>query len=679
MPQVVVSATRSGESRRLDQPLSLSLLELSVADVGRGTVAADLLRDLPGVHVQQTSAGQGAVVLRGLIGNQVLLLVNGVPLNNGTYRDGPGQYLATIDPESIERIEVIRGPASVLYGSDAQGGVVNVLTKSHSFLGSRSVRFSGKASTANSGYRGRISAGYEGSRLRLGLGGSLGTADDLRAGGDVGLQDPTGFDVAGLDGEVVYRPGDKHRAEAALQHFEMGDVPRYDRYVTFRAPEPGKDYEHKFDPQTRQLGYARYVYAPGNGGLTRLEATASFAVQKERRSRIKLVDGEPASDQTLWKDNVFTPGLSLSGLSSMTIGHLPIELIWGGDYYRDRMDTEGYVVDRVTGDSTELVRETETGSIPSGRFPDGATAERAGLFLSAETWATRWLRLSLGARWSHFANRAEVGLELGGSVENLSSDLSGQLGVVVAPTEEWRFAFRLAEGFRAPNLYDLTNVGPVPAGIVLPNPDVGPETSLSTELSTRYVGQDGALDLTAYYTTIDGFIDRLPGTFNGDTLFDGERIYQGTNVGTARMYGFEAEGVMRLSEFEARATALYTHGQQEDASGVEEPMAKIPPLQGTAGLRWTSKSSRFWVGYVFRWATLQDRLAARDLDDPRIPAGGTPGFAVHGLGAGAVIAPRVNVTFGFENFTDELYRNHASGVDNAGRHVWVGLSAVGVL
>jgi len=208
------------------------------------------------------------------------------------------------------------------------------------------------------------------------------------------------------------------------------------------------------------------------------------------------------ADGTLWRDDVYTPGLSLVGLSMLSVGHAPLALTWGGDYYHDQMDTDGYVVDRETGDSTALVRETATGSIPSGRFPDGARADRAGLFASAELETTKWLRLSLGARLSHFENRADVGLDMGGAVENISSDLSGQLGVVVAPADEWRLAFRLAEGFRAPNLYDLTNVGPVPGGIVLPNPNARPERSLSTELGVRYAAERAALDVTVYHTRI---------------------------------------------------------------------------------------------------------------------------------------------------------------------------------
>jgi outer membrane receptor protein involved in Fe transport len=145
-------------------------------------------------------------------------------------------------------------------------------------------------------------------------------------------------------------------------------------------------------------------------------------------------------------------------------------------------------------------------------------------------------------------------------------------------------------------------------------------------------------------------------------------------VGRARIYGLEAEALALFGPFRARGTLLYTHGEQEMTTGVEEPMSKIPPLGGSVSLRWTAPRSNVWVEYLLRWATTQDRLGQRDLQDPRIPAGGSDGFAVHGVRAGAVVLHNLNVSAGFDNIADALYRNHASGVDDAGRYVWVGAS-----
>ena len=675
MDALVVTGTRSTEVSRLDQPVAISYVEPGLSDISSGVQAANLLRDVAGVQVQMTSAGQGAIIIRGLIGNQVMLLVDGVPMNNATYRDGPGQYLATIDPATIDRIEVIRGAASVLYGSDAQGGVVNIITKTHPFLGRRSVRLTGALSSADDSYRARVSGGAILGDWSVALGGSLLSAGDLVPGGDLGAQVPTGFETEGLDATVTFEPNSRHTLKGVVQHYGMHDAPRYDRYVTFRAPVPGRDAEHVFEPQTRQLAFARYRYAPDGSAVTSLETTVSLAVQREGRNRIPLDDaGLPSENLIHWRDDVYTPGVSVVGLSTVMLGGDPVMVTWGGDYYHDELSSNGFEEDLTTGQRTPLMRQTVTGAIPSGNFPDGADADRLGLFVAAEGGVTRWLRLSAGGRWGWFRSEAEVGTDLGGHVVNTNSALTGQLGLLFIPGTYWRVAARVAGGFRAPNLYDLTRVGPVPDGIALPNPGAVPERSLGGELALRYATSKAAFDLTGYYTRITDFIDRLPGEFEGDTLFLGERVYQGLNVGKARVYGLEAEALVLLGPFRARGTLLYTHGEQEMATGVEEPMSKIPPLGGSVSLRWTAPRSNMWVEYLLRWATTQDQLGQRDLQDPRIPAGGSDGFAVHGVRAGAAVLHNLNVSAGFENIADALYRNHASGVDDAGRYVWVGAS-----
>lgn len=673
LPEIFVTATRSEQGSHAGNPAAASADTATAADRAASRVAADLLRDTPGVHVQQTSAGQGAVVLRGLVGNQVLLLVDGIPLNNGTYRDGPGQYLATIDPETVERIDVLRGPASVLYGSDAQGGVLNVITQPHPLHLGWSAAGAGQVSSANAGARARLSTGYAGGAVRVGAGVTLQQAGDLRAGDDVGAQRPTGFGAVGLDARLTYTPTPRHRLTAALQHFALNDVPRYDRYVTFRAPAPGPDAVHVFDPQTRQLAYARYAYRPGAPALRTLTATASLAVQREGRRRQRLVSGQPASTVEYTRDDVYTPGLSVVGESRFETAHRIVTLTWGAEAYRDVLASRGDVADLVSRTVTPLTRTTTTGSIPTGRFPDGATMDRIGVFVESDVGLLPRLSVEAGARWSGFRTVAEVGTELGGRVEQRTHALTAQAGLVASVTDPVSVVLRIAQGFRAPNLYDLTNVGPVPGGVVVPNPNVGPERSLGYEVGVRVARARTAVNVVAFRTLIDDFIDRVPATFRGDTLLDGERVFQGQNVGDARVWGLEAAAAHRTGSLEGRGTLLYTYGQQTLGDGTDEPMAKIPPLSGQTRLRWLGAGGRWWLGYELRWAARQDRLSSRDLVDPRIEPGGTPGYAVHSLLAGVAVGT-VTLSVGLENLGDALYRTHASGVDAPGRHVWVGVA-----
>jgi outer membrane receptor protein involved in Fe transport len=296
------------------------------------------------------------------------------------------------------------------------------------------------------------------------------------------------------------------------------------------------------------------------------------------------------------------------------------------------------------------------------------------MFAAAVVPLTRFLSGTLGGRWSLFRNEADVGTEFGGLVENSSSELTGQLGLVASPARRWRIVARLAQGFRAPNLYDLTRTGPVPGGIALPNPEARPEESLSGEVGVRYAGRTGAFDVTAYYSRVTDFLDRVPGEFRGDTLFEGERVFQGANVGTAEIRGIELEAAKTLGAVRLDAGAAYTFGEQTPASGIAEPMSKIPPFSGYAILRWATQRRGLFVEYTLRWALTQDRLGTRDLDDPRIPPDGTPGYTVHGIRLGAALDAGLELAAGLDNLLNTLYRSHASGVDAAGRHVWIGAS-----
>ena len=680
MSDIVVSATRGAtEVRRFSEPAAISLIIPNPMERGTGRVTADLLREAPGVHVQQTSAGQGAVILRGLVGNQVLLMVDGIPLNNGTYRDGPGQYLATIDPESVERIEVIRGPGSVLYGSDAQGGVVNIITRPHPITETGRIRFSGNLSGANDGARGRFSTAVGGGSWLLAAGASVASAGNLSAGGDMPDQSPTGFTAEGVDLRLDLTPAPRHHLTIVTQHFAMHDVPRYDRYVDFRAPVPGRDAQHLFDPQTRQLAYFRYRYTPATPLLHSLETTVSLAVQREHRIRQRLRNGQgdPRVERT--RDDVYTPGISVVGSSLLMAGRVPVSLTWGGDLYHDNLNSSGSETDFLARTVTPINRTAVDGSpLPAGRFPDDANATRAGLFVSGEARPISWLLVTGGGRWSTFRNEADVGRAFGGRVENTSSDLTAQLGAVASLPGNLSVGGRVAGGFRAPNLYDLTNVGPVPGGVALPNPDAVPEKSLSAEGSLRYLSSGTAASLTFYRTTIDDFIDRTTGTFLGDTLFEGERVFQGKNVGAARVWGVEFEGAYQLNQWEFRTSLLYTRGDQSLAGTIREPMSKIPPLKGTARLRY-DVTPRISVEYDLRWAGPQRRLGRRDLRDTRIPPGGTDGYTVHAARISFESFNGITVSSGFENIADRLYRDHASGVDNPGRHVWLGVTWLGNL
>ena len=646
---------------------------------GPSRILPDVLRELPGVQVQQTNAGHGTVMLRGLTGNQVLVLVDGVRLNNSTVRDGPNQYLALIDPERIERVEVVRGPGSVLFGSDAIGGVVNVVTRRAAGEGATA---SLAHATADGGSRLALSGGTalgEGAgarpRLELRAGAAASRVGELRAGGDVGRQAATGYESIAGDVSARAPLGGCGAVSAQLQGMQLDGVSRFDRLVDFRAPAPGPDAEFAFDPQTHLLATAGYE-AEGCGG--RLGAGGvSVGTQRQREGRRERgLDEtgtgalEPAPSRSYLRDDVRTRFARL-WLEPRAPGGVAVRV--GADAYADDVASHGYDEVVATGERTPIVRASGAGEIPTGRFPNGARATAAGVYAHAAALVAGRLRLLGGARWDDARVRLDAGDSFGGRVRSRNARLTAQLGAELALGGSVVASAHAGQGFRAPNVYDLSTVSSVPGGVVLPSPELRPERSVTYEAALRRTAGRASAAVTGYVTRIDDLVDRLPGSYRGDTLLDGERVFRAANLGRATVAGVELSGSAALgSALAVRAQAFHTRGSQRlQPGGPSEPVSKVPPTSASLALRRTlGTGARAWVEAVGRGAAAQRRLSARDLRDSRIQPGGTPAWATLGVRAGFP-AGAARVTAGLENLLDRAYREHGSGIDSPGRHLWV--------
>ena len=287
--------------------------------------APEALADAAGVFVQKTNHGSGSPFLRGLVGNQVLVLVDGIRLNNATFRYGPNQYLATLDPALIERIEVVRGSGSVLHGSDAMGGVINVVTRQPTGVGqplAASGRVTGKVMTSGMEKSGRFDAAISGRRGGLIGGVSVRSFGDIRAGRGIGVQSPSGYDEVAGDVRAELPMSSNQRLTLAFQHHRQDDVPRYDQ-VAQRGFS-----RYAFDPQVRQLAYARYERSSTSTWASAVRATTSLHRTTEQREYQR----QQSDILTIERDKVLVAGFSLEVQSQVAAS---LHLVSGLDYYGD--------------------------------------------------------------------------------------------------------------------------------------------------------------------------------------------------------------------------------------------------------------------------------------------------------------------------------------------------------
>lgn len=658
--ETFVTATRSA-LELLEVPAATSSIEREELERRMPRTLPEALSFLPGVSVQATGYGQGSPYLRGFTGFSTLLLIDGIRLNNSVFRSGPNQYWATVDPLSLDRLEVVRGPSSVLYGSDALGGTVNALTRSpdtygEGFQHGESVFY--RFASADHSHVGRVElASTFGRTTGLLIGADKKNYDDLEAGGDTDVQRNTGYDEWAGDVKLEHFLDEKTRLVLAAQRFQQFDAPRTHRTLfaeSFEGTTVGTDRRHDFD-QARTLTYLQLHAEDQGGALDSLHMSLSWHDQSETLSRV--TGGGSPSTQGF---EVGTLGLFAYAGTESASG----AWTYGFDYYRDDVDS------------------FSSSSTIQGPVADDATYDLFGAFVQDELELGEQTTLTLGGRF----NRAEVDAEsVFDPLTASQTTLEDDWGAFAASA---RFLHRLTEdalhlfggvsqGFRAPNLSDLTRLDSARSNeFEIPSPGLDPEYTTQYELGLKTQHERVASQVAVFYTVLDDLILRRPtGNVNGSGQFEVVK----ENVGDGHVYGIEAEAALELgADWELFTGASFVEGKVDTfptSAPVtdEEYLDKLMPFMAQLGTRW-GRDGR-WFEFVAQGAGDADKLSTADtLDTQRIPPGGTPGYLVFHTRGGLRLGRHAELSLALENLLDEDYRVHGSGLNMPGRSLVVGLS-----
>ena len=633
---------------------------VAAPEPGTVQVALEALRGRPGTFFQQTTPGQGNVLVRGLKGSEVLHLVDGFRLNAAFFRNAPNQYMGLVDPLNLDQVEVLRGPMSTVHGSDAMGGVVQLVTPSphfHDEGAGATWLASAHYDSADAGLHARAAVDVGGETWALRAGSSRQDVGLRRAGGGDTLPD-TAYTSHGKDLRAAWRAGDAGTVELLWQDFTQPSTRRFDALNPGFGQVEAESEEFAFEPQSRRFGLLRY----------RGDAPSWLADEMVLQAgRQTLVDGQRSrdlgSDVREFQRN--TSRLDGVSLQLRRQAGESLELRYGLESYRDRIDARASELDLGTGVSTPA----------RGRFVDGSGMDNAGAYLVADWEPGDAWRLNAGLRHSRFRTRVPA-TATAPAAEVSASDLTGQAGLSRALDEagEWRLVANVGRAFRAPNVFDLGAFGPRPGNrFNLPNPDLGPETAVSADLGLK-LSRD-ALDAEAFVFATR-YRDKISSVLTGDTTPQGQAIVQSRNVTELDLHGLETAVDWRLSEaWRLQASASWTRGE-EQAGADTYPADRIPPVYGRAELGWRPDgfvSWRAWTDFAGR----QDRLSPRDATDPRINPAGTAGWATLNLGMDWQALPGLELRLEVRNLFDRRYREHGSGLDAPGRGIGVGFTWTG--
>lgn len=684
----------------LDAQRALSTVDQATIQKQISASAPEALRYQSAVFVQQTAAAQSSVFLRGLTGQQTLLLFDGIRINTSIFRQGPNQYFTTVDPRAIASISVQRGGASTPWGSDALGGALLALPilpsivqrdAHQTFAFQPRLHLDHHTADASVGGRGQLDAllgpkvavvaGIGGRGVGLLAGGGIlpgiepgSVAQVPRMDPDGRIQLGTGYKELTQDTRVVFALDPNTQLTLAGYLYRQYDAPRTDQCPAAFAPF---DECLVYDEQFRSLVYAALQGRPKMRFLSTYRWTLSWQQQHERRSR----DRPSSRSINLGRDTLDSLGLTFRGHTArwQQAKGYALNAQFGMDAYVDFLKSRSWI---------QFTDIDQTLPEDRGQYIEGSRYAHGGIYAQLQQTLTSAWSVSAGARLGWAAAHAPaLESQSAQQLNRIWIPASGYAGLSFRPTPKLRLQLNFDRSFRAPNLNDLTARQPTGPGLQFENPDLDPETSQTLELGIVARPQGWDLSLWGFYTQIQDPILKSPGQSDAQCpqqdaeclATSSERRLQLVNgILPATLWGVEARAAATLPwHLRITAHAAWAIGTGpaenpgEDATA-QEPLSRIPPLSGVVLLDWDHPLG-LYLGAALRWATPQTRLRGVDVLDPRIPSGGTPGFAVADLRLGYTIRDRVAVHLVFENIADSVYRYHGSSINGAGRSVRVGV------
>ena len=700
--------------RRNEPPATLPYQLELVSDSARRQVqaltTADALANLSGVYVQKSQLGGGSPVLRGFEANRVLLVVDGVRMNNAIYRNGHLQNAITVDPNVLDRIEVIYGAGALTYGSDAIGGVVHFRTHTPDYRPEGGTAGYVQTNLASAARAVNLAGGidYGGARWAATTQLSYSRFGDLRAGGnrpaaygDFGLRteyvagdevvansDPqrlvgSGYTQYNLLQKLRIRLTDRLELTANLQFSTTGDVPRYDALTERRGG---------------QLRWARWDYGPQTRALTSLRLTdrqvvglydvASYLLSYQfiEEDRLQRRLGDPL----LQEDRV-------------NVGSWNLQVD-----YRKRLGATTNLHYGIDGRAERVVSEAIPTTLPT-RYPSrGSGLAGGGAYIELRRQLATYWQLHGGLRYSYQRLTATFGTDdpvawpeaYVRGVANPSDAVTGAVGARYR-REAHGLRLLLAQGFRAPNVDDFAKFREQGDRIQVPNLTLRPERSLTAEAAYTLTGDRLRYELTAYGTRLRDVIIRGAGSLpDGSAFFvsRGDTLFVDTNVNAERawVYGLDLALAYRVGQqWELRTDLHALRGRRRQAASdgaqLLLPQAHVPPPYGRLSVSY--RGGR-WQGSVRLAGQLEkpleayavnaiegtaatgytlDRIGTPDNLDLTPNEAGTPGWWTLNLYGSYRVSDRLGVQLKAENVLDRFYQPFASGIPAAGVDVGLGV------
>ncbi|MBK3519360.1 TonB-dependent receptor [Carboxylicivirga marina] len=701
LDEVVVSATKWKQGRR-ETPAKISVLKPKEVNFLNPQTAADFIEMTGDVYIQKSQMGGGSPMIRGFATNRVLIAVDGVRMNNAIFRSGNIQNIISLDPFATNRAEVIFGPSSVIYGSDAIGGVMgfysfdpivshedksilkaNALTRYSSANNEKTghfdfnLGFNKLASFTSISYSdyGDLKMGKNGpdEYLRPQYVERINNEDLIVNNNEPILQVPSAYNQLNLMQKFKYIPNEKWKFNYGFHYSSSSNIPRYDRLIM--TDDDGKLLygDWYYGPQQWLMNNINIKHSASNNFFDHLQIIAAHQYFEESRHNRKI-HKENIKRRTE-KVNAFSTNIDFE--KQWKDGD---KFFYGLEFIGNKVGSQGIEENLINNDTNPA----------ASRYPDGSTWLSAAVYTSYLKHVNTKTNLQAGLRYNFVYLNADFDNSFYDfdfkDITINTGALTGSLGIIHTPSENWQLSSSLSTGFRAPNIDDVGKVfDSEPGAVVVPNPNLKPEYAINAEIGAAVVVvKKWKIDFAAYYTHLTNAMVRRDYQLNDhdSIMYDEEfsRVQAIQNAAKAFVYGIQAGIEYKWkSGLSASSRFNYQKGEEELDDGSFAPLRHAAPWFGTTHLSYEKNKVRVDLN-----AQYNGEVAYKNMPDSEIgkaylyakDANGnpySPGWTTINFKAQYAFSQSTIVTAGVDNITDERYKTYSSGIAAPGRNYIVSL------
>ena len=703
LDEVVVSGTRW---RQLSSKVPMKIIQVSEREIAlqNPQTAADLLGISGKVFVQKSQQGGGSPMIRGFATNRLLYVVDGVRMNTAIFRGGNLQNVINLDPFAISGTEVLFGPGSVIYGSDAIGGVMSFQTLQPQLGSADNLKVSGKAvlrhSTANREKTGHVDLNVGGEKWAAVSSVSYWDYDHLRQGAhgpeeylksihvhregqedriisqkDPLLQVPSGYSQLNAMQKIRFKPGANWDLQYNFHFSETSPYGRYDRHNRLRNGLP-RYAEWDYGPQRWMMNHLQVNHQDSNDLYD--QVTLRVARQDFEESRIdRTLNKSQRNTQT---EKVVAYSINLDFTKAINHRH---KWYYGVDYVWNGVQSEGILEDITSNDIVQ----------GPARYPQSGWTSVAA-YITDEYQLGDKVSLQSGLRYSYYSLKADFSNNLPyyplpfADAEMQHGALTGSAGLIYRPADSWILSTNLGTAFRSPNVDDIGKIfDSEPGAVTVPNPTLGPEYAWNLDLGIAKIFSDRfKIDLTGFYTRLDHAFVRRDFSLNGENtlLYDGvpSRVQAIQNAAVATIYGLQAGFEWALHRHLRFSSDLNLQvGEEELDDGSVSPTRHAAPTYGISRLNYRRHKLDIQLYAVYQAGRTFDQLPeeekAKDEIYAKDAAGNNyaPSWYTLNIKAMYTLNPVLTLNAGWENLTDRRYRPYSSGISGAGKNLVVSLTA----